>query len=97
MENRLPAGMGSQLCGLAGQFDLTCTVDSRIHRSRSGQPQASSGLYLDVLARIPLSHSPRQNEGLDVDRKSTKRPSTQRRGLGAILPSTAETFLGLSS
>lgn len=61
------------------------------------EPPVSSGLYLHMLARIPLSHSPRQNEGLNVDRKSTKRPSTQGRGLGVILPSTAETFLGLSS
>lgn len=60
------------------------------------KPQVSSGLYLHVLARIPLSHSSRQNEGLNVDRKSTKRPSTQKCGLGVILPSTAETFLRLS-
>lgn len=60
------------------------------------KPQVSSGLYLHGLARIPLSHSPRQNEGLNVDRKRTKRPSTQKCGLGVILPSTAETFLRLS-
>lgn len=97
MENRLLADMCSQLCGHAGRFDLICTVDPRRHHSSSGQPQVSSGFFLHMLTRIPLSHSPRQNEGLDVDRKGTKMPSTQKHGLGVILPPTAETFLVLSS